>query len=115
MEELPEAASRVLLRVGGHLQDELHDYSLVGHLLHQRFFLLDTKDVTLCPDTSQRVLCVSGAQARAHGPHGHVFPQKVGNTLAASTMIKDYIIHHNETNRQHMDTTSKQDRVLVAL
>lgn len=61
VEELPEAASRVLLRVGGHLQDELHDYSLVRHLLHQRFFLLDTQneEITLCPDSSEHAPCVS--------------------------------------------------------
>lgn len=43
VEELSEAASRILLRVRGHLQDELHDHSLVRHLLHQCFFLQDTK------------------------------------------------------------------------
>lgn len=41
VEELSEAASGILLRVRGHLQDELHDHSLVRHLLHQRFFLQD--------------------------------------------------------------------------
>lgn len=41
VEELSEAASRILLRVGRHLQDELHDYSLVRHLLHQCLFLQD--------------------------------------------------------------------------
>lgn len=64
VEELPEAASRVLLRVGGRLQDELHDYSLVRHLLHQRFFLLDTKpERSLCVPTRQnthRVFLVTG-------------------------------------------------------
>lgn len=39
VEELSEAASWVLLRMWGHLQDELHDNSLVGHLFHQSFFL----------------------------------------------------------------------------
>lgn len=55
VEELPEAASRVLLRVGGHLQDELHDYSLVRHLLHQRFFLLDTQS----EEITEHAPCVS--------------------------------------------------------
>lgn len=39
LEEVSEAASWVLLGVGGHLQDELHGDRLVGHLLHQRLFL----------------------------------------------------------------------------
>lgn len=34
VEELSEAASGILLRVRGHFQDELHDNSLVSHLLH---------------------------------------------------------------------------------
>lgn len=34
VEELSEAASRVLVRVRRHLQDELHDDGLVRHLLH---------------------------------------------------------------------------------
>lgn len=41
VEELSETASGILLRVQRHLQDELHDYSLVSHLLHQGFFLQD--------------------------------------------------------------------------
>lgn len=41
IEELSEAASRVLLGMGSQLQDELHDHSLVGHLLHQSLFLQD--------------------------------------------------------------------------
>lgn len=43
VEELSEAASRILLGVRRHLQDELHDYSLVRYLLHQGFFLQGTK------------------------------------------------------------------------
>lgn len=43
VEELSEAASWVLLRMGGQLQDELHDQGLVGHLIHQSFFLQDRK------------------------------------------------------------------------
>lgn len=43
VEELSEAASRILLGVRRHLQDELHDYSLVRYLLHQCFFLQGTK------------------------------------------------------------------------
>lgn len=41
VEELSEAASWVLLRMWGHLEDELHDNNLVGHLFHQSFFLQD--------------------------------------------------------------------------
>lgn len=39
LEEVPEAASGILPRVRRHLQDELHHHRLVGHLLHQSFFL----------------------------------------------------------------------------
>lgn len=39
VEEVSEAASWVLLGMWGHLEDELHDNSLVSHLFHQSFFL----------------------------------------------------------------------------
>lgn len=60
VEELSEAASRVLLRVGGHLQDKLHDHSLVRHLLHQCFFLKDAEQTNkrfLSTCVSQQVAC----------------------------------------------------------
>lgn len=43
VEELSEAASWILLRMRGQLQDELHDDSLVGYLSHQSLLLQDSK------------------------------------------------------------------------
>ena len=39
VEELTEATAGIHLQALSQLQDELHHYGLVGHLLHQRFLL----------------------------------------------------------------------------
>ena len=43
VEEGTDAGPGILLHAFGQLQDELHDDGLVGHLLHQCFFLQEAK------------------------------------------------------------------------